>query len=488
MIHRNPQVGDVVVARRAFRSDDFNSFATLSGDRSPLHHDAAYAARTSVGVPIVPALLAASPLSAAAGMALPGHRSLVLGVEIRAVEPIVYDEDVVYSFRVMTISTAMAVLHVRALALQRGRVVLEGQLRVRVRDDVADVDGPAEPWGSLFAAAHPRRVLVTGASGAIGSACARALAARGRQVTLQYRSEHSRTKTLAAELGASAQVEHLLGDLSDPECLAATAAALTRTPVTAIVHAASPAIDAPAAKLHEVNYTALRTLVDNALPGMLERQEGTFVTIGSEAVRTAPSGWDDYVAAKVAATSFIETVGRRHRGHGISVTVVHPSYVAGEYSAAYRPEGVAALLPEEVAELVAGVVVDGHTDSSELWLRPGIVERGPAAGAPTVQPRSDARQSDAAPSKGALAPSDARQSDKSLPREVERVARDVLRLKPSVDMTDAALGRTENWTSLAQIEMLVALEEEFGITFTSAELSGMPSLSDLKALVTHKVS
>jgi NAD(P)-dependent dehydrogenase (short-subunit alcohol dehydrogenase family)/acyl dehydratase len=486
MIERDWVKGDVVVSRRTFRAGDFNAFAELSGDRNPLHHDPEYAARTAVGTPIVPAALAASPFSAAAGMALPGHRSLVLGIEIRALEPIVYDEEVLYSFRVTTVSSATRTLELRGLAIQRGRGVLEGQLRVRIRDDDAVPDEETETWGTFIPSDYPRRVLVTGAGGSIGGACARALAARDWQVTLQHRSGDPRVTALAEELGARARVEHLAGDLNDVEDLDAMATTLARTPVAAIVHAASPRLDAPAAELHAVNYSALRSLVEAALPGMLERQEGGIVTIGSEAVRTAPPGWDDYVAAKVAAAAFTHTVGRRYRAYGIAATTLHPSYVAGSAFAEYRPKDAVALLPEEVAELVAATIADRESGSPELWIRPGTVERGrgatPNGDPPRVSRREPAdegtTETNSAPAPG---------SDVTVAREVECVAREVLGLDPAADMTDAALGRTENWTSLAQIEMLLALEQEFGISFSSGDLSGTPSLDDLKALVTEKL-
>lgn len=75
----------------------------------------------------------------------------------------------------------------------------------------------------------------------------------------------------------------------------------------------------------------------------------------------------------------------------------------------------------------------------------------------------------------------------ALTAEVERVAREILQLDPSFDLSGAALGNPESWTSLAQIEILVALEDEFGIAFSSAELSATPSLTELEALVAGKL-
>jgi short-subunit dehydrogenase/acyl dehydratase/acyl carrier protein len=482
----DPQVGDVVIFKRTFGSQDFHTFAALSGDHNPLHHDPDYAARTAMGVPIVPAVLAASPFSAAAGMALPGHRSLILSAEIRALEPIRYDEEVVYSFRVVNTSKEIRTLDIRALALQGKHVALEGHLRVRIRDDVAADDGPDQAWGTYHRASGPRRALVTGAAGAIGAACARVLASRGWHLMLQCRSNDARMARIAKEISGPIDVEVITGDLTDPSARAALAAASVQKPIAAVVHAASPQIDAPASALHEVNYVALRTLVDSVLPNMLERQDGAFVMIGSEAVRTTPPGWDDYTAAKAAASSYAEAVGRRHGAHGISSTVVHPSYVATNFSSSYRTAGVAVLLAEEVAELVGDVLsVDTPDGAAQLWMKPGKVDRGSAETA--VAASSDGRVT--RPEKPEVeSHSNGDASADRVAHEVERVARTVLRLAPAADMAGAGLGRTENWTSLAQIEILLALEERFGVEFTSVDLSSTPSLSELQALVREKLA
>ncbi|HEV3022528.1 MAG TPA: SDR family NAD(P)-dependent oxidoreductase, partial [Pirellulales bacterium] len=261
-------VGDTVSFRRRFTPRDFAAFSDISGDRNPLHHHGAYAARSSFRRPIVPLQLAAAPLSAVAGMFLPGHRSLVLDCQVRAIEPVDYGAEVVYSAQVIDKHPALQVLTVRVIAIEGHRVLIEGRLHVRVRDDV-----PTGAWSDVAEpcienARQHRVALVAGGTGTIGRAVCLELARRGWELILHYRGDDQRAvewQQVCRREGAT--VHRWPCELANAATRREALAVLPGLPAPSLlVHTASPAVNASLAELMEVNYAALRDAAEALLP------------------------------------------------------------------------------------------------------------------------------------------------------------------------------------------------------------------------------
>ena len=475
-------VGDYVAFTRRFEAKDYDAFARISADRNPLHHDARYAKASRFGAPIVPLHLAAAPLSAVAGMMLPGHRSLYLQSRQRALGPIAYGRDITYAAKVVAKNDGAATLGLRSIAFDGGEVLLEADMLVQIRDDVPESLTPAWDADAEIHRPHRRSALVTGATGEIGASTARALARAGFDLVLLHRGRSDAIKALKQDCQSlGVKVTTLSGSLSDRRALGRVCATLAkRDDITEIVHAASPTLDTSADELLAVNHGALVQIATALLPAMLRRQDGRVLLIGSSAVQHNPPGWEGYVAAKAAASNWVTAFDRRYGGYGLAGWVVAPGVVETAFSAAIRAPDKPALLPEEVAEAVVDCLTESAAGTARyLWLEPGgqrlgnyaFHNTGNAPAAPAPAPQHEA------PSQ---APRPAAESDAA------GLIRDFLGATAEQDMSGAAVDHFPGWDSLRHIELMLYLEEQLGIAFTSGEIERSTQFTALCDLIAQK--
>ena len=83
-----PKVGDVAEMSRTVASSDIESFTEITGDRNPLHYDAAAAAGTRFGGLIVQGGVTSGLLNAVVAEDLPGPGSVFLEVNWRFLAPV----------------------------------------------------------------------------------------------------------------------------------------------------------------------------------------------------------------------------------------------------------------------------------------------------------------------------------------------------------------------------------------------------------------
>jgi 3-oxoacyl-[acyl-carrier protein] reductase len=152
-------------------------------------------------------------------------------------------------------------------------------------------------------------VLVTGASGGIGAACARAFAGEGARVVVHYyRGEH-RAREVAAALGGAPVVQADLTDEHEVDRLfAETRAALGRIDVCAAVAGVWPPQDLPlwGLPLERWEATVRQNLTTTFLTAraflreVARNNHGSLVLVGSTAGLVGEAGHADYAAAKSA--------------------------------------------------------------------------------------------------------------------------------------------------------------------------------------------
>jgi 3-oxoacyl-[acyl-carrier protein] reductase len=211
-----------------------------------------------------------------------------------------------------------------------------------------------------------QKALVTGASGGIGGAIARALHAQGATVALTGTREAA-LQALAAELGDRTRI--LTADLSQPDepgrLIQEAEAALGQIDI--LVSNAGITRDGLAMRMRdedwqtvlEVNLTAGFRLIRAALRGMLRRRHGRIICITSLVGVAGNPGQANYAASKAAMIGMAKSIAAEVATRGITVNCVAPGFVAtamtDKLSDDQRARGTAAIpmdrfgTPEEVA-------------------------------------------------------------------------------------------------------------------------------------------
>ena len=180
-----------------------------------------------------------------------------------------------------------------------------------------------------------KTALVTGASGGIGGAIARALHARGATVALSGTREAA-LAALAAEFGERAPI--LLADLSrpdEPERLVKDAEA-TLGQLDILVNNAGITRDGLAMRMRDedwqtvldVNLTAGFRLIRAALRGMLRRRTGRIICITSVSGVVGNAGQANYAASKAAMIGMAKSVAAEVATRGITVNCIAPGLIA----------------------------------------------------------------------------------------------------------------------------------------------------------------
>ncbi|WP_345652488.1 SDR family NAD(P)-dependent oxidoreductase [Streptomyces tremellae] len=251
-----------------------------------------------------------------------------------------------------------------------------------------------------MAAAEPAATaVVTGASGGIGAATARQLAAAGYHVVVTAR-RGDRVAALAEEIGAAGgSAEAQVLDVTDRAAVDAFAAGLAeaqraadRGPVQVLVNNAGGALGLdPVAEgdvdewrqMYETNVLGTLNVTQALLPALTASGDGTVVVVSSTAGHGTYEGGAGYVAAKHGAHVLAETLRLEIVGTPVRVIEVAPGMVrtegfsttrfhGDEERAAKVYEGVAEpLTADDVADTITWAVTrPSHVNIDLLVVRP----------------------------------------------------------------------------------------------------------------------
>jgi 3-oxoacyl-[acyl-carrier protein] reductase len=229
-----------------------------------------------------------------------------------------------------------------------------------------------------------RKALVTGASGGIGGAIARALHAQGATVALSG-TRRAALDEVASGLGE--RVEVIEADLSDKDSVEALvpAAEAAMDGLDILVNNAGVTRDGLFVRMKDedwdaviaVNLTAAFRLSRAAVKGMMRRRYGRIVNIGSVVGSMGNAGQGNYAASKAGLIGMTKALAAEVASRGITVNCVSPGMIESAMTDSLNDkqrEGLLSTIPmrrlglaTEVAAAVAylateeAAYVTGHT-------------------------------------------------------------------------------------------------------------------------------
>ncbi len=220
-----------------------------------------------------------------------------------------------------------------------------------------------------------KRVFISGSTQGIGRAVALACAIEGASVVINGRSQ-ARVATEVDRLRAEApgaDISGIAADLADPAQVDALLEALGEVDI--LVNNAGVFDVAPFAQIDDegwsryfqLNVMAAVRLSRRLLPGMLARNEGRIIFIGTESAVDVPAEMIHYGATKAAALAVANGLAKLTRGTNVTVNTVlgGPTYTDGVAAAV---ESIAAAQSVDVEQLKGSLVRD--TSLLQRFIRP----------------------------------------------------------------------------------------------------------------------
>ena len=235
-----------------------------------------------------------------------------------------------------------------------------------------------------------KTVLITGATSGIGKATAYFLAQSGMRLIICGRREN-RLEAIKSELSKLTDVHTLTFDVRDKtDCFEA----IERLPnnfqtIDVLINNAGNAhgldpintgsIDDWDAMM-DINVKGLLYVSKAVIPGMVKRQKGHIINIGSSAGKEVYPKGNVYCASKHAVLAITEGMRIDLNPYGIKVAAVNPGLVETEFSKVrFKGDAVAdnvykgykALQAEDIAEIIAFIISrPAHVNIADLLVFP----------------------------------------------------------------------------------------------------------------------
>ncbi len=245
-----------------------------------------------------------------------------------------------------------------------------------------------------------KTVFITGATSGFGESCAKLFAKNGWRLVLAARRT-KRLKKLQEDLSNKTSVHIITLDVRDRHAAQAELADLPEAfqNIDVLINNAGLALGLEPA--HEANLDEWETMVDtnvkglmycthSLLPGMVERNRGHIINIGSVAGNWPYPGGNVYGATKAFVKLFSQNLRSDLFGTQIRVTNIEPGLAESEFSlvrfrgdvkkATQVCEGTEPLTPDDIANIIYWVVsLPAHVNINCIEVMPTCQTWGPFA-------------------------------------------------------------------------------------------------------------
>lgn len=165
-----------------------------------------------------------------------------------------------------------------------------------------------------------KRIVVTGASGALGSALVDKVREYGAEAIPMSRNPTT-ADGVAVDLSDPAATERLFRELGVVDGLCNVAGAFAMAPF-----AGRDGADTWQ-QMQRANLDTARNACAAVLPGMVARGSGAIVNVGAYAALQGQAELSAYGAAKAAVMHLTESLAMEYRSHGIRINAVLPSTI-----------------------------------------------------------------------------------------------------------------------------------------------------------------
>jgi len=201
--------------------------------------------------------------------------------------------------------------------------------------------------------------LITGASGGIGGAIAKALHSQGAKVVLSGTRAEA-LEAVKAELGGNAFIATAnLSDIASVEALPKAAEEAAGSPIDILVNNAGITKDNLFMRMKDeewdqviaVNLTAAFRLSRGVLRGMMKKRWGRIIQITSIVGATGNPGQGNYAAAKAGLVGMTKSLAAEVASRNITVNAVAPGFIQ---------TAMTEVLTDQQKELISGRIPAGR--------------------------------------------------------------------------------------------------------------------------------